>query len=258
MRRIFAGALCAVTFASAADATPIYFEFTGIVSQASATTPVGTAVSGSFNLETDRLVSFGQPGIQYSFIDYQPTGLTEPLAILDVGGIHHEVPGYSQNYAGVNFVDGCQPLCNTGWSENFNLGAYTQEPWSAGYTGQLRNSSISLFNLYEQLLPDYPYFQGYDAFDGATAVPLDVLSLPLAHLQGDYYEAISDCIDGTCSTVSSSYFVFEIDTLSRGVKSAESVPEPGTLELLGVAGFSLFLFGRRRRATEPSPREQQA
>jgi hypothetical protein len=241
-------AIAALAFGSTglAQAVPIHFEFTGTVSQAGTTIELGTAVSGGISLETDRLLSSGLPAsdIQYSFVDWQPTGLTEPLAFIDFAGTHHEVPAYSSNYALVNFVDGCQPLCNTGWSENFNLGAYTEDAWSADFTGQMRSSSISLYNIYQNQLPDYPYFEIYDAFEGATAVPLDTISLPLAYLDGIYYESISDCVNGNCTSGSSDYFVFRIDNLTRGVGPTD-VPEPGTLGLLATA-MLLFVATRRR------------
>jgi len=245
-------AIAALAFGTAglAHAVPIYFEFTGSVSQPSATVGVGTAVSGGINLETDRLLSAGPPasGIQYSFIDWQPTGLTGPLAYLDFAGAHHEVPAYSSNYAMVSFVDGCQPLCNTQWAEDFNLGAYTDDAWSEDFTGQMRSRSISLFNIYQNQLPGFPS-EGYDAFVGATATPLDIISLPLAYLNGTYFESISECVNGECSWVRDDYFVFSVDTLTRGV-GPTSVPEPGTLGLMATA--MLLGAAMRRRAQSSS------
>jgi PEP-CTERM motif len=243
-------AIAALAFGSAglAQAVPIYFEFSGSVSQASATTGLGTAISGGFNLETDRLLSSGPgSGIQHSFVDWQPSGLADPLSFLDFAGSHHEIPAYSSSYAAISFADGCQPICNTGWSENFNLGAYTQDTWSAGFTGQLRSSSISLFNTYRNELADYPFYEGYDAFAGATAVPLDSISLPLAYLDGIFFESISDCVDGNCTTGNSDYFVFRVDTLTRGV-GPKTVPEPGTLGLLATGMMLGFATRRRARA----------
>ncbi len=250
MKRSFSSAVfaaAAIASAGIAQAVPIHFEFTGVVRQASATTPDGTAVSGALDFDTDRLLFAGSSGgIQYSFIDWQPADLAQPLGSIDFAGTHHEVPNYSENYALLNFVDGCQPLCNTGWAEDFNLSAYTEDPWSPGYTGQLRSSSIQLFNLYETVIPDFPYYQEYDAFDGATAVPLDVMTLPLGRLDGTFTEGVSDCVDGNCTTLSYDYFVFDVTSLTRSFGTTASVPEPGTLGLLGIAALGMLLFRRGR------------
>src|SRR5690349_5172047 len=99
MRKTFERALfaaIALVASSLAQGTPIDIQFTGTVRQESATTPLGTAVSGGFHLETDRYFSLGAPasGIQYGFIDWQPTGLTQPLAYLSFSGADHELPAY--------------------------------------------------------------------------------------------------------------------------------------------------------------------
>lgn len=252
MRKTFeraAFAAIAIAAASLAQATPIDIQFTGTVRQASATTPVGTAVAGGFHLETDRFVSTGAPlsGVQYSFIDWQPSGLTQPLAYLSFSGADHELPLYPDNYAMINFADGCQPVCNPGSSENFNIGVFSEQPRQAGYTGQLRSTSILLYNLYETPLPDFPYFETYNAFDGAAQSPDDILSLPLSHLDGAYIEGVLDCVEGVCSQLSYDYFVFDIGSLTRGV-APTGVPEPGALGLMALAFSALFLFRRRAPA----------
>lgn len=254
MRRILARAAVAaatLAFGGFAQAVPIYFDFTGTVTGSS---PGATTVSGGFTFESDRLLllNTGIPN-QYDFMDLQPTGLTEPLAFIDFGGIHREIPSLALNAAGVTFSDVCRPACDPGAVENVQLSALTIDPFIEGFTGQRRRADLFLYNTYWNRLPEFPYYEMYDGFDGATADPLDLVTMTLADLSGTYYESVYDCVDGECTqTFEGSPFVqFTIDTVTRGV-GPRSVPEPGPLGLLGAALAGVFLL--RRRPTSGSTR----
>lgn len=240
-RRAVAAATLSFGFAGFSHAVPVYFDFTGTVTISSQAGAVGQAVSGGFNFETDRLLALSPAdGTQYTTVDWMPTGLTEPMGFASIGDLSISLPAHGLYYGGINFVDGCQPECNLGWRENFNLQVISQDLIASNFTGQWRSSSLSLFNSYEA-----------DAFDGAGIGPLDALTLPLAQLLGTYNEWIYDCIDGACAVTGQLEYQYSIDTVSRGI-GPRSVPEPGTLGLLGAALGGLLL--RRRRVMQASPR----
>jgi hypothetical protein len=248
MKRTFpklALAVAALAIGSAAHAVPIYFDYTGHVTGGTADAPIGAAVSGGFNFETDRLVALPvSQRIIYTFTDWQPTGLTEPLGFMNIDGAGYEVPSLATSYASINFFDGCNPVCGFPPSEYFSFNATTYDAWTPGFTGDLRTISLLLYASYETALPDHPFREPYNGFDGATATPLDVLSLPLPYLSGTYLEQIDSCVDGQCTTTRLVNHNFDVDTVTRGV-GPRSVPEPGTLALLGAAAIGVF--ARRRK-----------
>lgn len=242
VRRSALAATLSFGFASFAHAVPVYFDFTGTVTVSSQAGEVGLAVSGGFNFETDRLFTLPPPsdGIQYTTVDWMPTGLTEPMGFVSIGDRSFSLPAHGLYYGGINFADGCQPECNLGWRENFNLQVISEDPFQPNFTGERRSTSLILINAYDA-----------NAFDGSALTPLDALTLPLASLLGVYNEWIYDCVDGACAVAGQIQYQYDIATVSRGV-GPRSVPEPGTLGLLGAALGGLLL--RRRRATQASTR----
>jgi hypothetical protein len=254
--RLAVAASLSFGFTSVAQAVPIYFDFSGTVSSGGIGAPIGAAASGGIRLESDRLLSAGAPtgGVQYSFLDWQPVGLSEPLAFLNIGDTRYSIDGGENEYSLINFADGCQPLCNLGWVENFNLGAHSGMNVAAGYTGATQSTSITFYSLYQTPLPDYPYWQGFDMFNGADMRPLDVLSLPLGRTDVSFLNTQYDCVDGSCTQVGATYLQVALDSVSRGTGPAASVPEPGTLGLLAFGLFGAFA-ARRKYRTDPSTRE---
>jgi len=232
--KIAAATLAASGIAGIAQATPMYFDFTGTIFDGS-----NTAISGGFNFETDRLLSAGEPagGWQYTFVDWQPVGLTSPSAFLNFGGQELSFPYYENHYSLINFADQCTSApCEPNTADNFNLMALTSDlPWSPDFTGTLHTRMIIVINSDWETL---------DFIDGPTAVPTDIVTLPLYNLVGIYQENVQDCVAGSCTWVSDNQFSFSLGTVSRGL-GARSVPEPGTLGLLGFALGGILL--RRRR-----------
>jgi len=233
-KKLAMAAFAALGLAGVAEATPIYFDFTGTIDGS------GAAVSGGFNFESERLLSTGEPasGWQYTFVDWEPAGLTLPSAFLSFEGQDVSFPRFAQHYSVINFADQCASNpCPANTADNFNLGAFTNDVWTPDYTGALRSDVLMVFN-FDRANTDF--------IDGATTIPTDIVSLPLLNLIGIYAQTVHDCVAGTCTQVSNNQISFSLDTVSRGL-GARSVPEPGTLGLLGIALGGILL--RRRRAT---------
>lgn len=239
MKRILARAVAAAAlslgFAGSAQAVPMYFDFTGTV------LGTGEVVSGGFNFESDRMLDLGPSGSQYSFVDWQPTDLTEPLAFLNFDGQTVSIPRYAVNYGMVTFSEGCPGSCSPYLGEFFSVAAYTNDLLPADGIGTLRNESISIFAFGDGEI---------DYFNGATAMPVDIVSLPIYNVVGSYYQQVSICDAGGC-THSGKELQFQIDTVTRGI-GPRSVPEPGPLGLFGAAVAGLFFV--RRRATSTTTR----
>ncbi len=231
-------ALCAIAatitsgFSGVAQAVPVYFDFTGTISG------TGSAISGGFNFDTDRLL-FAPPALnsQYTFVDWHPEGLTEPLAFLDFDGRQVRYPVFDTYYNLVSFVDQCSSDPCPGAGDNFNLMSITNDTTPVDFTGTFRSSSIMVF-AFGPLDHDY--------VNGSTALPIDIVTLPLHQLVGIFSESEQSCVLGVCSTVHGNSINFTLDTVSRGV-GARSVPEPGTLGLFGVALAGMWVLRRRRQ-----------
>jgi hypothetical protein len=256
MKRILLrGALAGLALASfgIAHAVPVYVDFSGTVTQYTIPTvegiSTGAAVTGGFTLETDRLLPSGAPpgGIQYTFLDFNPAGLAQPLATVSFGGREITFPQFERTYAYVNFVDGCRPGCDAGWAEAYSINAATQDVFTPGYTGLYHSYFLNIFSLARTPLPDFPYFQYFDGFDGAAMTAMDAFTLPTWDLQGSFLESIAECVDGVCTSVSDASFNFDLTSFTRGV-GTRAVPEPGTLGLFVAAFAGAWLLRRRRPA----------
>jgi len=245
--RVAAAAL-SLGFASLAQAIPIYFDFTGTINGA------GTTLAGGFTFETDRLVEASPNPALRSWIDWQPVDPAEPLAYLAFGGRDVTFsPGAGTTYALMNFSDACPSTgCPPQQVENFSLFAgSTDGEFTADFTGSINTYSFYFSSAAFVRLPDFPFIQGFDYFDGAQLDPTSIVSLPLYDAFGYFSEDTYDCVDGSCVSSGPRDFGISIDTVTRGI-GARSVPEPGTLGLSG-AGFLAALLMRRRK-----PRQQHA
>jgi hypothetical protein len=247
MNRIFSRALiAALGFGSAglAHAVPLYFDFTGTITSTSPSaiegTAVGVAVSGGFNLETDRFVRSPDdetPIVQ--FLDWQPVNPSEPLAFVNFAGRGLVVPSYGySNYTSIDFIDNCQNAgsCIPGTFENFDIFSRTNDGEAENdFTGTLHSIHIGIIAFTDP---------GLDYFDGAAVDPYSVINLPLYRLMGYFDDFTETCILGHC-TFEARQSIFSVDTVTRGV-GPRQVPEPGTLGLLGTAIAGVFAIRRRK------------
>jgi hypothetical protein len=248
MKRIFAGAACAIVLTGSsgvANAAPIYFDFTGTVTEVSGTFAqsglVGTTISGGYTLETDNLTSSAAPDLaNVQFFQENPAG---SYAFLNYGGNSVTFPMYPAfDIVDLLFRDtACYTIpCSPSDSEGFDFAASSAErdirdTAFPEFTGTFRGSWL--------------YASGYsyeELIDVTTIGPQAIVTLPLPSLMsGSYNEILFTCVAGDpWCTQDYSSIVFNIDSVTRGI-GVRDVPEPGTLGLMGVALAGMFLTRRR-------------
>jgi hypothetical protein len=254
VRSAIAAAFSLGTIATA-NAVPLYFDFTGNIQDGT-----GTAISGGFSVETDRLTGSAPTPAHRSWVDFEPANRAESVAHLAFGDRNITVPsGTGTSYVVINFYDGCTPAdCPNHQFDNFGVFASTVDREIVpGFTGTYSSQSFYVASAGITRLPDAPFMEAFDYFDAAQVDPTSIVTLPLFDLIGFFSEDTFDCVDGACVALGQgTSFSFTIDSVERGVGS-RSVPEPGTLGLLG-AGLMTALWMRRRQKLELAPRQQRA
>jgi hypothetical protein len=244
--------LLSTCLAPAANAVPIYFDFSGTVTGVDNIEGVGAgaSITGGFTFETDRLESrFDQGSGLYSFLDRNPATPAEPLAFLNFGaGSLLYPPDQMSAFAVINFVDACTPAgCSPTAPENFSMYATTGPVTTPAYTGSIQQSAFYVASTALTRLPDAPFLEFFDYFDGHDLEPGSITSLPLHDLAGFYSQGTLDCVGGDCVSSMPGSMSFSINSVTRGV-GARAVPEPGTLSLMACAFAGLLLFRRRAPA----------
>jgi len=243
LARSLGAAIATLWLATAAQATPIYFDFTGSVLSTTGYVPgdspaVGSAASGGFNIETDRLFDDGiiSPG-SHDWIDWQPVSPAAPLAFLSVDGRDVSFPLFPQNnYSLITFGDACTAT-DCGAGDVFTLFVGSGDgTGAADFTGALHFSALLFL----------PSSSNTDLFDAATVDPLSIVSLPVGNPLAALLEDTYTCEAGNCAISHSQQLWVSVDSVSRGVGERVGVPEPDTLALLVIAGLMCLLYGRRR------------
>jgi hypothetical protein len=254
VRSVLTAALSLGTIATA-HAVPLYFDFTGNIQDGS-----GTAIAGGFTLETDRLAGSAPTPAHRSWVDFEPANRVETVAQLAFGDRNITVPaGPGTSYVVINFFDGCTPAeCSNQLFDNFGVFASTVDREIVpGFTGTYSSQNFYFASAGINRLPDAPFIEAFDYFDAAQVDPTSIVSLPLYDMIGFFSEDTFDCVDGACVSLGQgTSFSFTIDSVDRGVGS-RSVPEPGTLGLLG-GGLLAAYWMRRRQMPALAPRQQRA
>ena len=247
--RIAAAIAFTLGFSSLAQSVPIYFNFTA-TNTGSVLMPegavVGQTVTGGFTFETEQLVRRtsgpANPGVAFE---------GAPQAFLSFGDriVSFPAPG-ALNGGYIFFYDGCRSADCESDEDSFSLSASTSEQspetLAAGFTGTYRSASL-FFDSSKDFVPPA------DLFDADTVDPTAIVDLPIpAIASGFYVEFVTSCVSGVCERGQAGRsFGFSVDSVTRGLGS-RSVPEPGTLGLLGAGLLAAFVPRRRAALRRPT------
>ncbi|HLA71577.1 MAG TPA: PEP-CTERM sorting domain-containing protein [Steroidobacteraceae bacterium] len=243
----------AVCCAAPSFAIPLVFDFAGSVQTQAhfdALTgirtfddaAVGQVFTAQLVIDTDRFVP-GTVTDNFSFRDlFIPTGIggTSPwMSSLSIGGNAIDVGIYDLNYAYVELQDTKNPAVG----DSLLVVARSDLSGPLGVT----NSSLLQLVAFEtysagQALP------GYIDLD----LPFDMdslLTVALPNLRLGYGTSSFDCqAVNLCFFAASDSTDFLVTSVTRSVRGATDVPEPGTFGLFAGAMLGMWIFARRRPA----------
>jgi hypothetical protein len=245
MKRLSA-AVVALTLTGTASAVPVVMDLSGELVSRWTSRP-------GFVIELD---DFGAAqytnttGAQrwtYSALE----GATAISAFLSIGGVEVDMTPYDRRRSVVSMLDShgtiignCDPVCSSTTPDQYSVNFTSlQTPPVSGSTA-FRSLAFSTVEWPDPLIPG----SGGSFIDGAPASLLDILMLPsmfdnpLLESRLSFTDSYNICTD-LCRPDYSQNTQMRIDSLNRYVAS---VPEPGTLGLMGL-GLALTLVARRRR-----------
>jgi len=233
-------------------AVPLVFDFAGsVLTQAHFDAPtgirtfddaaVGQAFSAQLEIDTDRFMP-GSLTDAFSFRDllfFTDIGGTSPwTSSLTIGGNAIDVGIHDRNYAYVELQD----TKNPGVGDSLLVVARSDLSGPLGVT----NSSLMQLVAFET----YSAGQtppGYIDLD----LPFDVdslLTVALPNLRLSYGTSSFDCqASNLCFFAASDTTDFLVTSVTRSVRGATDVPEPGTLGLFAGAMLGMWAFARRRK-----------
>ena len=260
-----AAAVAAFGFSGLTQAVPLYFDFTGTVSSVGGSpypSPnegrVGQNFSAGFTFETDRLFwnTDRNPSGVADLCRLRQSGPDASSSHLTIGGETFAFPSQPYQYTMMTFNDACSPAppnCTHGWAEDIVLFGFSSDmPLdSSNATGTFRSTSL----LFLSSVPSLPHptdpatrIPAFDYFDVTAGIdPTVILNLPMYDLFATFSVSETICNNGSCVGGASEQMQLNVTGVTRGIAST-SVPEPGTLGLLGVALAGMWMLRRRQYA----------
>lgn len=236
-KSLMRAALFVLATASTAQAVPIELIFSG-------TRYNGERATGTFEFDTSYLIEerYRNSRVYSNLLSLQTrsTPFRATYQTQDRTDVLGDVVANDYGYIGFN--EACQPQCTSWAVENFGV---TLISFPAPFGEAYPPGGVERFFSFISMSPFDPVAGTFtDYFDLDDITVDSIMTMPLRDIQLNYQESFDDCSSGTCiMNITRSETVY-VDSVIRRTRS---VPEPGTLGLLG-AGIAAAFVARRRRA----------